>query len=265
MEKANGAVLGPQSCSQAILHRNCQSLARDVFCYPNQRAGERPESESKTRGYVMINDLRPYDRDWTIKVVVLRRGSETIILTLWGDLAKIEGDKLKTSAYGGLLSISTLSITTLQVKPKIPEADTIRQWYNENGTESSSSAMVWETDKQSVRVTIEDLIELPLPDFESPFCYFKAAIILIHNIDQSWYDACKVCNKKIYNTEQGIECSKCAKSNPEHHPSCVPLYDFSYIYNYLMASPRSLVDSFCDKKEGCYNPKMSPVIPRNKW
>ncbi|KAG5530735.1 hypothetical protein RHGRI_025636 [Rhododendron griersonianum] len=150
--------------------------------------------------------------------------------------------KLKTSAYGGLLSISTLSITTLQVNPKIPEADTIRQWYNENGTESSSSTMVWETDKQSVRVTIEDLIEQPLPDFESPFCYFKAAIILIHNIDQPWYDACEVCNKKIYNTEQGIECSKCAKSNPEHHPSCVSLYDFSYIYNYLMASPRSLVD-----------------------
>ncbi|KAG5530741.1 hypothetical protein RHGRI_025641 [Rhododendron griersonianum] len=85
MEKANGAVLGPQSCGQAILHRNSQSLARDVFCYPNQRKsafssakvrfvsflhlGERPESESETRGYAMINDLRPYDRDWTIKVV----------------------------------------------------------------------------------------------------------------------------------------------------------------------------------------------------
>lgn len=37
--------------------------------------GERPESESETRGYVMINDLRPYDRDWTIKVLVLRRGT----------------------------------------------------------------------------------------------------------------------------------------------------------------------------------------------
>ncbi|KAF7121471.1 hypothetical protein RHSIM_Rhsim13G0150800 [Rhododendron simsii] len=47
--------------------------------------------------------------------------------------------------------------------------------------------------------------------------------------------------------------------------SCVPLYDFSYIYNYLMASPRSFLDSFLDKKEGRYNPKMSPVIPRNKW
>ncbi|CBI23203.3 hypothetical protein VitviT2T_014566 [Vitis vinifera] len=47
--------------------------------------------------------------------------------------------------------------------------------------------------------------------------------------------------------------------------SCVPLYNFSYIYNYMMASPRSYVDSFLDVKEGRYNPKMSPVIPKAKW
>ncbi|KAL7212235.1 hypothetical protein ACSBR2_015000 [Camellia fascicularis] len=47
--------------------------------------------------------------------------------------------------------------------------------------------------------------------------------------------------------------------------SCVPLYNFSYIYNNLMASPRSFVDSFLDEKEGRYNPAMSPVIPKNKW
>ncbi|KAL6546799.1 hypothetical protein OROMI_022520 [Orobanche minor] len=47
--------------------------------------------------------------------------------------------------------------------------------------------------------------------------------------------------------------------------SCVPLYNFSYIYKYLMDSPRSFVDSFFDKKDVRYNPKMSPVIHRNKW
>lgn len=47
--------------------------------------------------------------------------------------------------------------------------------------------------------------------------------------------------------------------------SCVPLYNFSYIYNYLMASPRSIVDSFLDMKEGRYNPKMLPIIPKDKW
>ncbi|XP_016442465.2 glycosyltransferase BC10-like [Nicotiana tabacum] len=47
--------------------------------------------------------------------------------------------------------------------------------------------------------------------------------------------------------------------------SCVPLYNFSYIYNYLRASPRSFVDSFLDKKECRYNPNMSPYIPMSKW
>ncbi|KAL9146748.1 hypothetical protein ABFS82_13G130500 [Erythranthe guttata] len=47
--------------------------------------------------------------------------------------------------------------------------------------------------------------------------------------------------------------------------SCVPLYNFSYIYNYLQNSPRSFVDSFLDKKDVRYNPKMSPFLPKNKW
>ncbi|GKC57576.1 glycosyl transferase, family 14 protein, partial [Tanacetum coccineum] len=51
--------------------------------------------------------------------------------------------------------------------------------------------------------------------------------------------------------------------------SCVPLYNFSYIYKYLMSSPRSFVDSFIDAtddpREKRYNPEMSPDIPEDKW
>lgn len=47
--------------------------------------------------------------------------------------------------------------------------------------------------------------------------------------------------------------------------SCVPLYNFSYIYTYLMASPKSFVDSFIDKAGKRYNPNMSPSIPKDKW
>ncbi|KAL3627415.1 hypothetical protein CASFOL_028778 [Castilleja foliolosa] len=47
--------------------------------------------------------------------------------------------------------------------------------------------------------------------------------------------------------------------------SCVPLYNFSYIYKYLMDSPKSFVDSFLDKKHARYTPKMLPVIPLKKW
>ncbi|XP_049382756.1 glycosyltransferase BC10-like [Solanum stenotomum] len=47
--------------------------------------------------------------------------------------------------------------------------------------------------------------------------------------------------------------------------SCIPLYNFSYIYTYLTASPRSFVDSFLDKKERRYNPNMALYIPMSKW
>lgn len=47
--------------------------------------------------------------------------------------------------------------------------------------------------------------------------------------------------------------------------SCVPLYNFTYIYNYLMGSSKSFVDSFLDMKEGRYNPRMASVIPMRKW
>ncbi|XP_057840030.1 glycosyltransferase BC10 isoform X2 [Cryptomeria japonica] len=47
--------------------------------------------------------------------------------------------------------------------------------------------------------------------------------------------------------------------------SCVPLYNFSYIYDYVMSSPKSFVDSFLDPKGERYNPKMAPAIPKDKW
>ncbi|KAG6656509.1 glycosyltransferase BC10 [Carya illinoinensis] len=47
--------------------------------------------------------------------------------------------------------------------------------------------------------------------------------------------------------------------------SCIPLYNFSYIYDYIMSTPSSFVDSFADTKEGRYNPKMAPVIPVLNW
>ncbi|CAE5957243.1 unnamed protein product [Arabidopsis arenosa] len=46
---------------------------------------------------------------------------------------------------------------------------------------------------------------------------------------------------------------------------CAPLYDFGYIYRYLISSPRSFVDSFLHTKETRYSVKMSPVIPEEKW
>ncbi|KAI7755973.1 hypothetical protein M8C21_017954, partial [Ambrosia artemisiifolia] len=47
--------------------------------------------------------------------------------------------------------------------------------------------------------------------------------------------------------------------------SCIPLYNFTYTYDYIMSTSTSFVDSFADTKEGRYNPKMDPVIPAKHW
>lgn len=47
--------------------------------------------------------------------------------------------------------------------------------------------------------------------------------------------------------------------------SCVPLYNFSFTYDYIMSTSTSFVDSFADTKEGRYNPKMHPIIPVKNW
>ncbi|KMZ69679.1 hypothetical protein ZOSMA_209G00120 [Zostera marina] len=47
--------------------------------------------------------------------------------------------------------------------------------------------------------------------------------------------------------------------------SCVPLHNFTYIYNYVMSSSKSFVDSFGDEKDKRYSRKMSPVISKAKW
>lgn len=47
--------------------------------------------------------------------------------------------------------------------------------------------------------------------------------------------------------------------------SCIPLYNFSYTYDYIMSTSTSFVDSFADTKDARYNPKMDPVIPVKNW
>lgn len=50
--------------------------------------------------------------------------------------------------------------------------------------------------------------------------------------------------------------------------SCIPLFNFTTVYNYLMKSNTSFVDSFDDPRNigrGRYNKQMSPVISIKEW
>ncbi|CAA0823418.1 Core-2/I-branching beta-1-6-N-acetylglucosaminyltransferase family protein [Striga hermonthica] len=47
--------------------------------------------------------------------------------------------------------------------------------------------------------------------------------------------------------------------------SCIPLYNFSYTYDYIMSVSTSFVDSFIDPDHDRYHPKMHPAIPVELW
>ncbi|KAG0583955.1 hypothetical protein M758_3G173500 [Ceratodon purpureus] len=47
--------------------------------------------------------------------------------------------------------------------------------------------------------------------------------------------------------------------------SCVPIYNFRFIYDYVMFSQKSFVDSFTDPRDVRYNHKMAPAIWKDKW
>lgn len=47
--------------------------------------------------------------------------------------------------------------------------------------------------------------------------------------------------------------------------SCIPLYNFRYVYDYVMTSQKSFVDSFYEDKFSQYNIPMAPTIPEVKW
>ncbi|KAK3009197.1 hypothetical protein RJ639_014378 [Escallonia herrerae] len=66
---------------------------------------------------------------------------DTVVITLWSDLAKNEGNvlselandkpivilsKAKVTRYGGIISLSTLSITTLHINPTLPEVEALK-------------------------------------------------------------------------------------------------------------------------------------------
>ncbi|KAH7833848.1 hypothetical protein Vadar_010411 [Vaccinium darrowii] len=98
------------------------------------------------------------------RITLINSSYESILLTLWGDMATNEGDviermreerpivalsKVKISTYAGVLSLSSISITTLQVDPSIPSAKAIRERFNQKLGKKPGTT-TWGKNKESV-------------------------------------------------------------------------------------------------------------------
>ncbi|XP_068656397.1 replication protein A 70 kDa DNA-binding subunit B-like isoform X2 [Aristolochia californica] len=173
-------------------------------------------------------------------ITVADDSKKTVVVSLWNDLATTVGQELldlaetapivaikslKVGDFQGV-SLSTLSRSTVQINPEIPEAKKLRSWYEYEGKETSMAAIgsgmnsVTKGGARSFysdRVSISHITSDPSLGQEKPaFFSLKAFVSFIKPNQTMWYRACKLCNKKI--TEalgSGYWCEGCQKNDAE--------------------------------------------------
>lgn len=152
--------------------------------------------------------------------------NSSIILTLWGKQAEdFDGSEnpvilvkgAKVGEYNGK-NLSALNSSTMQINPDIPEAHTLRGWFDQGGAadiaENTLSAPggLANRDRLLEWKTVDLLKELGENE-KGDYVMTKATLIFAKK-DNSLYMACPTekCNKKVVDQNDGtFRCEKCAK------------------------------------------------------
>ncbi|XP_020700533.1 replication protein A 70 kDa DNA-binding subunit B [Dendrobium catenatum] len=165
----------------------------------------------------------------------------TVVVSLWNDLATTLGQELlelvdtapvvaikalKVGDFQGV-SLSTLSKSTLQINPDLPETKVLRSWYDSKGkdvtmapiasTLSSISTKTGQRSMYSDRVYLSHITNDQTLGQEKPvFFSIKAYVSLIRPDQAMWYRACKACNKKVTEAVgSGYWCEACQKNDDQ--------------------------------------------------
>ncbi|KAF9624564.1 hypothetical protein IFM89_011738 [Coptis chinensis] len=173
-------------------------------------------------------------------ITIADDSKKTVVVSLWNDHATNIGQELldtvdsapivaikslKVGDFQGV-SLSSLSKSTLLVNPDVPESKRLRTWYNSEGKETTmdsvGSGMVSNTSWKGVKSMYSDRVcvshitsNLSLGDDKPVFC-MKACISNIKPDQTMWYQACKVCNKKVTDgIGSGYWCGGCQKNVEE--------------------------------------------------
>ncbi|XP_061902924.1 replication protein A 70 kDa DNA-binding subunit-like isoform X2 [Entelurus aequoreus] len=152
-----------------------------------------------------------------------------VTLTLWGDEAQkfevlsnpvvaIKGARL--SDFGGR-SLSAVFSSTLMVNPDVPEAVTLRAWYNQVGHSLHSQSL---TELRSMGgeartnwKSLSDIkTELMGHSETADYCSCVATVLFIRK-ENCLYRACPSasCNKKVVERDGRYHCQKCDKDFPD--------------------------------------------------
>ncbi|RZC73961.1 hypothetical protein C5167_049442 [Papaver somniferum] len=165
----------------------------------------------------------------------------SVELTLWGSICSAEGQELqKMREKGGFpvlavkagrvnqfngRSVGTLSTSQLFIEPDVPEARTLKQWFDSEGRNMQAISLSKEssgTGRLDVRKTLSQIKYEQLGTSEKPDWITVQARISFVKTEIFCYTACpelvgdRQCSKKVINDGDGRwKCERCDKSFSE--------------------------------------------------
>ncbi|PKA49584.1 hypothetical protein AXF42_Ash004124 [Apostasia shenzhenica] len=190
-----------------------------------------------------VTILRKNGMETQRRIVNLKDTSgRTVELTLWGDFCNREGRKLqemvdsgafpslalksgKVSDFSGK-SVGTISATQLFVDPEIPEAISLRDWFDREGKNAFSHSIsrddISELNKNEIRKNVADIKDEGLGRGDKPDWFTLKATISFIKTDNFCYTACPLiigdrkCNKKVTKLTNGNwVCDRCDREFEE--------------------------------------------------
>ncbi|KAJ3673852.1 hypothetical protein LUZ60_005844 [Juncus effusus] len=174
-------------------------------------------------------------------ITIADDSNKTVVVSLWNDHATNVGQELldlvdsnpivaikslKVGDFQGV-SLSTVSKSIVQINPDLPEAKTLRSWYESEGKGATmapiGSDMISPNSKTGIRsmnsdrVFLSHIINDPSLGQEKPAFFSLNAYISFIKPDQTmWYRACKTCNKKVTEAVgSGFWCESCQKNDDQ--------------------------------------------------
>ncbi|KAF7813590.1 replication protein A 70 kDa DNA-binding subunit A [Senna tora] len=163
----------------------------------------------------------------------------SVELTLWGDFCNREGQKLQDMVNDGFFpvlavkagkvndfsgkTIGTISSTQLFINPDFPEAQKLRDWFDQGGKDSASLSISKDImpggPKNEIRKTVSQIKEEGLGRSDKPDWITVRATISFIKTDSFCYTACPLmigdrqCSKKV--TRLGSTKWQCDRCNQE--------------------------------------------------
>eukprot|EP01018_Ginkgo_biloba_P010292 Gb_17349 [translate_table: standard] len=183
-------------------------------------------------------------------ITIADESKKTVVVSLWNDLAKKEGQELldivesgpivavrsvKVSDFQGMfgfrrvllgVSLSTTGRSIVMINPDLPNAQRLRSWYDTDGKgasmSSAGSTLMGGTPRAgsrslySERAFLSKIIEPSVGEGKPAYFNVRVYISFIKPDQPMWYRACKTCNRKV--TEEGGSgywCEGCQKHEDE--------------------------------------------------